>query len=396
VTAPLYVVAACLAAVSVAVLHLVVLREPPGEQLPTARFVPAGSSIVRVLAATPTDRLLLAVRMAAVLLVGLAFGRPRVPHPRVALLSIVAVDRSSAVYDEREVVDSARLLVGSSTRETIRSPTQRAVVLIVFDSAAAVMADQAVDDTLHHLRQSSARGSLTATFVSALRVAAAWRDRTDSLELLIVSPARGDEVDAALAPVRALWPGGVRLVRVSAQPSPRQPLGGLPTVDWPADGHTPDATARATIDTVGALVVGDLVAVRPFERRWQPDTDGARVIGRWTDGAAAIVERRTQTGCAREVGVAMDTARDQTEHPEMARLVRALHAPCRAPIGAEMKRLRGDLWLASGGGHHIPATAFGPPADETNRLPVILLALALVALLAELVLRSRRRAAGAA
>jgi hypothetical protein len=387
VTAPFYLVAAGLLAAAVTALHFIVFREPPGEQLPTARFIPVGRSIVRMVATAPNDRLLLALRVAAILLIGLAFAGPRLPQRRVPLLSIVAIDRSSAVHDVREVADSAREWLATPTGGARRSTTAAASVLIAFDSTASVV-DGSVADTLDQWRRSAARGSLTAALVTARRVAARWVDRADSIEVTVVSPARDDEVDAALPAVRALWPGGVRLVRVSAEPAGAHVTGGRPTIDWPADGHVAGASPRATVDTVGALVVGDLVAVRAFERRWQPDTTGARVVGRWVDGEAAVIERQIPTGCTRDVAVAADTAQDQLRHPVFARLVRALQEPCGSAIGSETRAPPPELWRTSGGAVRIAAIALGPPSGSTSRLPVVLLALALLALMVELLLRT--------
>jgi hypothetical protein len=386
VTAPFYLVAAGLIAAAVGALHFIVFREPHGEQLPTARFIPVGPSIVRMFAAVPNDRWLLALRVAAILLIGLAFAGPRMPQPRVPLLSIVAVDRSSAVHNVREVADSAREWLVTPAGGARRGPATSASVLIAFDSAASVV-DGSVADTLSRWRRSPVRGSLTTALATARRVAARWVDRADSVELTVVSPVRDDEVDAALPAVRTLWPGGVRLVRVSAEAVGAQLPGSRPTIDWPGDGHIAGATPRVTVDTVGALVVGDLVAVRAFERRWQPDTTGARVIGRWADGEAAVVEREMPTGCARDVAVAVDTADDQLQHPAFARLVRALHEPCGSAIGSQMRAPPADLWT-SGGAARIAATTLGPPSGSASRLPVVLLALALLALLIELLLRT--------
>ncbi len=394
-TAPIYFLAACVAAVVVGVAHFIVLREPPGERLPTARFVPIGPSIVRSFTPVPTDRWLLASRIAAVLLIGLAFARPHLPRRRAPLVTIVAVDRSRAVQDPREAADSARRVLNGAARATAHGMAPSTSVLIPFDTAAAIVSGPTGGDTLSRLRRSDARGSLTSALVSALRVASGWRDRADSIALTIVSPVRADEVNAALTSVRALWPGTVRLIRIAAQP-PTPAVGRSPAIDWPRDGHVAGASRRTGIDTVGALVLGDLVVARPFERRWAPDTTGARVIGRWVDGAPAVVERATATGCSRAVAAGIDTGRGLVRDPDLAQLVRTIHAPCAASVGAEMRALPPDLWPSTNGALRVAAAAIPATSVESNRLSWLLLALALVLVVIEMGIRARRGALRAA
>ena len=389
-TAPIYVVAACLAAIVVAIAHCIVMREPPGAQLPTARFVPAGPSIVRSFTSVPTDPWLLAARVAAVLLIGLAFARPLLPHRRAPVAAIVAVDRSNAILDPREAADSARNALEANSRSTSRGAPSISA-LIAFDTAAAVVPGPAAQDTLSRLRRSAAPGSLTAAMVAALRVASGWRTDADSITLTIVSPVRADEVDAAIEPVRALWPGQVQLIRIAAQP-PGPSAGVPPTIDWPADGHVARAVPRSVVDTVGALVVGHLVLVRRFERRWEPDTTGARVIGRWVDGAPAIIQRATATGCSRDVAAAIDTGYGVIRDPDLAQLVGALRAPCDASVGNAVRTLPGGLWPPTTGGFRVAAAALPATAIESNRLSLLLLVGALALLLIEMGIRAHRGA----
>ena len=389
-TAPIYVVAACLAAIAVAIAHFIVMREPPGGQLPTARFVPAGPSIVRSFTSVPTDPWLLAVRVAAVLLIGLAFARPRLPHRRAPVAPIGAGDGSEPNMEPREAADAARKALDAISRTAGRGAPPISA-LIAFDSAAAIVTGPATQDTLSRLHRSEASGSLTAAMVAALRVASGWRNDADSIALTIVSPVRADEVDGALEPVRALWPGHVQLIRIAAQPQ-RASTGASPTIDWPADGHVARAVPRPVIDTVGALVVGDLVVVRRFERRWEPDTAGARVIGRWVDGAPAIIQRSTATGCSRDVAAAIDTGRGVLHDPDLAQLVRALRAPCDASVAKAARALPGDLWPPTTDGFRVAAAALPVTPVESNRLSVVLLIVALALLLIEMGIRARRGA----
>jgi hypothetical protein len=397
VNAWLYLMAASLAAAGVVALHRIVRREPPGAPLPTARFVPPDIALMRVFAAAPEHRWLLALRVAALLLIGLGFAQPHLPQQRVAVLSILAVDRSTAVRDAREVVDSARALLDRSAEPMPRAGPEHEVRLIAFDSAAMIVAGPAIDDTLRQLHGSMTRGSLSVALAAALRVAGEWHDRADSFELTVVSPTRSDEFDAASASIRAMWPGDIRLVRVAARSDSSDRPGGDVQIEWPADGHPMRSARRAVVDTVGAVVVGDLVLVGALERRWQPDTAGARIVGRWVDGAPAAVERDEAAGCSREVAVAVDTGRDRLRRPDIVRVVRVLHSPCRLPVGVASRTPPVIRWRTSrpregASGNGIPARAFALPQVVPSRLSTLLLALALVALVLEMVLRRGRPA----
>jgi hypothetical protein len=387
-SAPIFLLAACLVAAAIAAAHLVVMREPPGEQLPTARFVPSGASIVRMLTTVPTDRWLLATRVAAVLLIGLAFARPHLPHRRVPLITIVAVDRSRAVRDIREAAESARAVLNTATRSADSAAARATSVLIPFDTSAAVVTGPHVGDTLSRLRRSDASGSLTTALVRALRVASGRRNDADSIALALVSPVRADEVDAALEPVRALWPGPVRLVRIGEQ-SPMTAHSIQPTLDWPADGHVAGASQRSVADTVGALVVGDVVVVRPFVRRWLPDTSGARVIGRWVDGLPAAVERPTPAGCTREVAAPIDTGGSLAGDPDLAHLIRTLHEPCNESVGRETRTSAVDPLSPENGAVGVPSAAFQSMPIKSNALSVALLVGAVIMLGFETWMRAR-------
>jgi hypothetical protein len=227
--------------------------------------------------------------------------------------------------------------------------------------------------------------------IAAVRAAAQWQTRADSIDLTVVSPVRGDELDAALEPVRTLWPGDVHLVRIAARSNSAQPGGNPPVIDWPADGHIAHAVPRTQVDTVGAVEVGDVVVVRQLERRWRPDTVGTRIIGRWVDGEPAAVERGTPNGCTREIAVATDTASGVRRDPALADLLRALNEPCNAPIGRPFRVSPIGVWRSTTGQLQIPARAFMAPSPESNRLSTVLLALALTVLALESLLRARAR-----
>jgi hypothetical protein len=316
---PWFFAVAVAAAAAAVGLHFIVMRQAPREMFPTARFVPDRELDAPAIGRRPADLVLLALRVALLLLIGAAFARPVVPPRRVPLYRIVAVDS----------------------------------------------------------------GSISTALVRALRSAAEARERADSLELTVVSPLTRDRFDAATDSIRALWPGAIT---VDTAP-PRPPLTARPAiVHWPADAPAPGTTVRARIDTVGALVAGDLVVVAPFERRWRFDSvpASARVVARWVDGEPAAIE----DGCERDVAVAVPTGGDIVLRPAFRRFVEAMHAPCGgtpspAAAAADIEALRGR------GPTRVSARAVQSATIVPAPLLPWLLGAAIVLAFAELAVRRR-------
>ena len=235
--APWFLAAAVLAAVATVLLHLIAVQRPPAVDFPTARFIPDAPARARARAPRPTDRLLLLLRVLALLLAGLAFARPVVLPERQGVRRVVLADRSRAVAADAALHDSARAYLAAGD------------VLVPFDSTASALT--AGVDTAEALTPSSAPGRLSAALVAAQRLATALRDSTDSLELVLVSPLAAEELDAATLAIRAGWPGRVRVVRLAAAPSDtargaidariaaRRPLGAAAAFVGRAGGRAP-------------------------------------------------------------------------------------------------------------------------------------------------------------
>src|SRR5581483_10312240 len=133
-----------------------------------------------------------------VLLIGAAFARPVLVPAHRPVARVVLADVSRAVGQIEVVRDSARALLGQGD------------VLITFDSAARVVQRHAADSA-GRLVRSERDGRLSPALIAALRTAATLRASADSIELVIVSPLRSNEVDGATAAIRALWPGRIRV-----------------------------------------------------------------------------------------------------------------------------------------------------------------------------------------
>jgi hypothetical protein len=198
--APLWLGVGVAAALGVLALHFIARMRPAPMLLPTARFVPDLPARAASRAPRPTDLLLLALRAAAVLLLGLAFAGPIAQPARVPVARIVMLDRSAAVADH----DSAATLALSHLRE--------GDVLVPFDTTATPLRWTA-GTTLPEPRQ--APGDLTAALLVALREARELAPLADSIELILVSPVDEAAWSAAVLPLRAEWAGGIRVERIA-------------------------------------------------------------------------------------------------------------------------------------------------------------------------------------
>jgi len=411
--APLLLAAAAGVAAVVVALHFLAWRRPRPVELPTARFVPP--SAVRAVSRDLrlTDAAVLASRVLAILLAGLALADPQVPPPRAGSPRVILADRSRAVGDAGEVGDSVRALASEQGVQRV----------IWFDSAPAPASDATADSAAP---RAESRGSLSAALVAAVREGNRLARTAERVELVIVSPFAREEWDAAVAPAHALWDGASRAVRVAARLAPPPPAGGalLPAADpvgaavrsalgeragvravrgapsaddsafarrggvvltWPAEGGA-EVAARAS-----AVTTGDHTAIGAFVvRDLAPE---GRAVAWREDGTVAARELATGSGCVRTIGFAPPVAGDLALRPAVADVVRDLAGACGAadwaPVpDAAVATLTRPASLASPA---APATESAPRGEWTRWL----LLAALLALAAEWWLR-RERARGAA
>lgn len=358
---------------AVVALHFIVMRQPPSDVLPTARFIPMRPAVARTVARRPEDLLLLLARVVAITLIGAAFARPVLRPTPGSVLRIVVADRSRAVASAREVADSVRRIGGADG------------VVVVFDSTARVIAG----DSIALMGRSAMRGALSPALLTALRTASRLAGQADSVEITVVSPAVGEEVDAATDSIRALWPGTMRLARVVAQPVGAAAR--VVSVDWPDDGHAAGAIGRTPVDTVMAVVAsgGRPVLVAPFVRRWRLDTTGARVVARWVDGEAAAVERDSGAACRRAVIVPRPVGGGRAPDVRRFAAAMAVGVPC---LGDEIASgMAPSAWTVdTARSGRVASRVVAAAATGPNRLAAWLLAAALTALMIEPLVRLRR------
>lgn len=377
--APAYLLAAALGAVIVAALHLIAERRPPSTSFPTARFVPDAPPAAMARRARPSDPWLLLLRIAIVLLVGLALARPRTAPSRRAVARVTLVDVSRAVAPDADVAARARALASDA--------------LVAFDSAAAAVTPSALD-SLERRGAARPRGSLSAGLVAAIRAGAALAERADSLELAIVSPLAAEEIDRATVAIRDRWPGRLRIERVALARPEVGPASATRTA-WADSISSPLWTRRERPDTVGALVAGDVVVVAALARRWRATAPapGTRVVARWADGEPAALERALDDGCERVLGWAPPASGDLVLRGSYERLwLQLTTAPCGDPYRATPAADAVASRLA-GGGRLASASDFPAAPAGRTRLPAILLATALALAVAELLVRRRGRGA---
>jgi hypothetical protein len=417
--APWPLALAAAAAAAVVVLHLLARRRRTA-LLPTARFVPDAPATATSRALHPSDPLLLALRVLALLLLGAAFAQPYRAPERQPIARVVLLDASRAVGSPDAARDTAlaRFAAGDA--------------LVVFDSVARVV--EPGSDPFLAPRRSSAAGSLSAALLAGTRAAANLAGRADSVEMVLVSALVEEQWDTATAAIRALWPGTIRLAPVPAAVADVSPGGsaagveidgadddplratlsllgpsagafpvrirrGAPGDDddawarepghllvrWPA---APAESAAVRRDTVGAVVAGEVVVVAPWFRGAAPSP--GRVVARWADGEPAATERGEGAGCIRDVAIPLPGEGDLVLRESTRRLVAALLAPCVDPPRLTPLDDRRLALLAGAGGAvrlDRPARAAAGPQG----LAAALLAGAAAILLLETLLRRRRR-----
>ncbi|MEP7087575.1 MAG: BatA domain-containing protein [Gemmatimonadota bacterium] len=416
-------------AVSAAViaLHILASKNPKVTALPTTRFIPDVPLRATARALRLSDVLLLMVRIAVVMLVGVALARPEWTRGRRSVGRVVLVDRSAGV-NHAEARDSAARYFRDGD------------AMIVFDSGAQRVTTNQLATLTGANSTSPAAGSLSAALAAGMRAAASLRGEADSVEMVLVSDFASGKFDAATPAIRAEWPGRMRIVplsravaagariyrdvralaaddpvRAAVSFASRPDTGaakidsvrvergdvasadtmlarrGFTLVRWPASLDSSGFPARVRVDTAGAVMTGDdghrVVVVSTFARAVDPLP--GRVVAWWADGSPAATERRVATGCVRDVAIPLPRAGDLTLRESTRRLVAALASPCAGnadgapPSDSMLAQLRGA-------GSLVATRALAREGASSGHLATWLLAGALALLLIEPFLRRQR------
>ncbi len=426
--APFFAWVSGLVALATVALHLLAWRRPPESPLPTARFAPERPVRMVSRAVRPADLALLALRVAIVVLVGVALARPTFMAQRNGTARVVVVDRSGFGGTGADVVTAAR------------SVFQPGDALVLFDSAAREIITPTPDSI--HQSASAAPGALSPALIGAVRAANRLARARDSVEVVIVSPFAASEVDGATAAIRRLWPGPVRLIRAGAPPhdtgrfgrpavrAPRaDPVAvsvallakmrggadvrivraaadaadsawardGRTVVVWPREASAPAGwSPRASPDTAfavtaygaadGSATPMSATVVAPMTRAAAPPS--GRVIARWSDGEPAATEAALGSGCVRSVAIVVPPSGDLPITSAFRRLAERLVRPCASVVpwaAASDSVLAAVLPRAGRRSSEVAASVIGEPAPST--LTAWLLGLALLAALAEVFVR---------
>ncbi|MEP7066167.1 MAG: BatA domain-containing protein [Gemmatimonadota bacterium] len=438
--APWALWAAGVVSAAVIALHILASKNPRVTPLPTARFIPDVPLRATARAMRLSDVLLMLLRVAVVMLVGVAFARPEMTTGKRPVGRVVMVDRYPAESD-RAAADSAQKYFRDGD------------LAFAYDSAVHRLPGKAPFANVSAASvESGSGGSLSAALAGAMRAASTLRGSADSVEIVIVSTFNTSEFDAATSAIRAVWRGRIRVVRVSRDSLPndaqvitnvdaranrdvrgsppddplrasiafventggrragtdsvrmeRGSLSGIDTswtqhggtlVRWPAALDSSGFPAHARADTAGAVVAGSgssrAVVVAPFVRVVDPPA--GRVVARWADGSPAATERTVKEGCVRDVAIPLPRAGDLVLRESARRLVAALSSPCGAraitapATDSALDQLRDT-------GPLVATRALQARTDSSSTFTTWMLVAAFVLLLVEPLLRRQRAAA---
>ena len=415
---PAFLAAAFVAAAVVVGLHLLARRAQRAEPLPTARFVPAdlASSVIR-----PDqwrDRALMALRVTAILLIGLAAARPIWTRRAAGTMRVILVDRTATTASSNDVVDSVRALAQGTP-----------VSIVSFDTVSRLVPlDALARDLSAGTAPAVGQASLSVGLIAGIREGLALRRRYQRVELHLVSPVSAAAVDAATLAVRGQWPDSLYIHRVqlAEQVVSRPAVDVALTEDDPISAAVRlslplgDAAGNASVrmrrgmlslqdsvwgrrgrhvlvswpgpavpdrpDTLAALATTYGAVVAYFSR--SPASAAGAPIAWWSDGAVAATETANGDGCIRTMRFAPPVTGDGAVSFGMQRLMRRMAAPCGGVIDASpLPAVRLAALIAPA--QRLTAERAPLVAVEGSRIAVWILVAGLLLLAAEWYVRDR-------
>jgi hypothetical protein len=401
--APGWIALAAVASLAVAAIHLIAWRLPRTVLLPTARFVPDEPARRAARTLRPSDLALLALRIAVLMLGGLALARPSLSRAPQGTAIVVAMERgadSTMLQDLR--VDHSVFVVFDTTARIHRS-------------AASAFADRGTG---------SVPASLSVGLLAAVREATALRRNYASVGIVLASSLGRGAFDAATQGIRDAWRDSIRIVRIPRQRSETRAqvelvskdkhtddpvMSGLrlarangllrgevrvvrepATADdstWASNGHVlvewPQVASDAT-GRVGGVHAGDATAIGHIVPVVLGDT--GRAVAWWLDGSPAAREKALGAGCIRTVGFDAVNAGDFVLSPSFQHLASELLGPCG---GAEDFVAAPDSLID--GLRRAPRVPAASSASNQpwspNRLAALLLVAAILLSIAEMAVR---------
>lgn len=431
-----WVLGATLVAVAgIIAAHLLSVRRPPELMLPTVMFLDDRKVRAVARATRPSDRWLLLMRIAALMLAGLALAGMTWTGGRAATVSIVVLDaRDNAAAGDslawRRAIERAMRATG----------TESLPAMVVWSNGRVKQFDPgAAWDSVWP----SNSGSLASALIAARRAAPLLAMHADSIALHLVSPLREDVTSAALDAVRDAWPGRIGMVavvsdsgrgaddaaadslntrgagmrsRANVRSDVRDDVVAAAFARWGGDASTPARIVRGAIsaDDSAFAESGGAIVHWPVERAGDAESDrlpavvanGIVLIGAgierlssidsmgpaiawWADGSPAATEQAYGAGCIRTVAFTApggDALLDASARGVLA----ALAAPCgaRGALAQPARLTERQVTHLTGAG---PLAAAGPFRAQASTSPTArwLLLAALVLLVAEMIVRSR-------
>lgn len=430
VGSPFILMAAVVGSLLTVVLHFLSVRRPPVLMLPTMRFLPERPVRAVSRSARPSDLWLLLLRVAALMLAGIALSGVTWRGTGVKHGRVVVVQTNGASSPATLRTQIATALQGAFAGDTVAR-------IIVLDSASHLLnAAESQSFRGDTVSVSSGKRNTSANLSAAILVATRAagellrEQRTvDAIDLVIAAPLVRESRDASLTAVRASWPGTIRLFNTQsaanaidssttysrsiafagdkpgdAVQSALQSRGWIAgstaaassaqqppiSVEWPASG-VPAGWSAEPPATVAAVIARGEALVYPFVRTAKiPEAVLAqgRSIAWWSDGEVAAVEIPTATSCTRHVGINVPSASDALQGESARALLEALSGPCGGetdvtPLAPNVVR------TLEGTGGAAPATAFKSAVAVRTPFAAVLLLLAFALLIAEWFLRDR-------
>lgn len=354
--------AAIVAALAIAALHLLSVRQPPTLWLPTARFVEPGDARAVARRPRPNDLLLLAVRIAALLVAGAALAGARCHAGGPGGVHLVVADSTFRV-------DSAAWwpAVAAASRPVAADAGNAVQVVwsagLRTDPGAALVTAQREASRIAALDAAVERIALTVVLPSEVRSTRGWQvwrntwpgdvrvvrpersgardvatgDRTSgraTFAVTVRSPLADDPVMAAFAGVRTERPVVITrdsLNGIGESGESGESGGDTIVVHWPWSGAPRGWQLRTPADSIGGVAAMEVALVAPFVRAYRRDTVGTAAdwpILWWADGEAAAVERIVGGGCSRAIYLPVAQGSDQLQGTAATGLRTALTAPC--------------------------------------------------------------------
>ncbi|WP_411279722.1 hypothetical protein [Gemmatimonas sp.] len=434
------------AALAITALHFLSVRQPRILLLPTARFVPERDARAVARQAKPSDVPLLVLRVIALLAAGGALAGARCVQSGATHSSIIVLDETLRADSIAVVARAVRASAATDVADVSDAapPTVLWVNGVATDPGVAIVA--AIRESAHQVKANRRLAALSLAvampeFVRSREGWDAWRGQwpasirmlpyghataSDTRAVLptapgmvrvvgarpVIGPSSGlDAVEAAFALRGAIAPRGSTID--GAVVVQRGGAGGVEragvVVHWPVSGVPIGWQAATVMDSVGAVTAAGVALVAPWARTALPPvlSDSVRAIAWWSDGVAAAVERTRGSSCVREVALAVAEGSDLLLSPAADGLLRALRAPCgergipapRENATAAMRRpdvvARGSNANGYASASHFREAGALSRATRPQWLATVLLVLALVALLAEQLVRRESAATGA-